>query len=734
MVKSRDCRSAMLYSSLAALSCQAYAVAPEPINLDKIVVSATRSTESVKDTPADVSIVTAEAIGKRSILTVDEALNTLPGLFVRRGKGLADTQAKVTLRGMPGQNRTLFLVDGVRQNDGYTGEVNFNSMDLDNIERIEVVRGPFSSLYGGSAMGGVINVITKIPEETALTMKIGYGNGWKDGDAQDALTKASLSGSIRVTDALGLGISYQRIGTDGYPNNLVTRTSEPPAEVTGWSLTESPTGSTRYIIGDKGDNAYWADTLAVRAYYTIDAHSSVSARIAKSRSEYSYDDPHTYLRDTATGDPVYAVGSIKEGSFLSGPGHVEQTDISATWQMELDGVDSTLSAGYMNQDTNWYITPSSTSATRSGGPGTISNTPNSVKSLDWQFAFPVGLRHTVTAGLSWSMSEARNQEFGLSDWLDEDTKTSLTYEAKGKERTYALFVQDVYDLTDELAFYAGVRFDRWTTFDGMSNQVGSAGNPTWYDDRSKTAVSPKLSAVYRPSDATAYRASVGRSFRAPTTYELYRTWVSSSGVSYASNPNLNPETTTSWELGIDHTFFPELSLAATYFNNSMKDFVYRHTITSTLKQYENAARASSRGVEVQMNGTVASSLNWFANYTYTDAKIDRNPAVPDSEGKKIPMIPESTFNIGADWQYGRTTVGGTVRYVSDLFGSDDNSDTVDHVYGAYDGYTLVDVRVAYQITEQLTVSFAVNNLLDEDYYIYYKAPGRSWFAEVAAKF
>ena len=139
-------------------------------------------------------------------------------------------------------------------------------------------------------------------------------------------------------------------------------------------------------------------------------------------------------------------------------------------------------------------------------------------------------------------------------------------------------------------------------------------------------------------------------------------------------------------------------------------------------------------MEVQTNGTVASSLNWFANYTYTDAKIDKNPAVPDSEGKKIPMIPESAFNIGADWHYGRTTVGGTVRYVSDLFGSDDNSDTVDHVYGAYDGYTIVDIRTAYQIAEQLTVSFAVNNLLDEDYYIYYKAPGRSWFAEVAARF
>ena len=95
----------------------------------------------------------------------DQAVNTLPGVFDTRGKGLTDTLSSINLRGMPGQARTLVLLDGMPLNSAYTGNVQFGGLAPEDIRQIEVIRGPFSSLYGGYAMGGVVNILTKMPRK-----------------------------------------------------------------------------------------------------------------------------------------------------------------------------------------------------------------------------------------------------------------------------------------------------------------------------------------------------------------------------------------------------------------------------------------------------------------------------------------------------------------------------------------------------------------------------------------
>jgi iron complex outermembrane receptor protein len=169
----------------------------------------------------------------------------------------------------------------------------------------------------------------------------------------------------------------------------------------------------------------------------------------------------------------------------------------------------------------------------------------------------------------------------------------------------------------------------------------------------------------------------------------------------------------------------------------MKDFIYRSD-TGTVDSLNrpillliNAAKAESRGVELGLSGNIG-HVHWFGNYTYTKAKIIDNPAVPTSEGKFLTFIPEHAANVGADWTRGRYTVSGAVRYADDRFATDDNTDTVHDVYGAYSAYTLVEAKLGYQITDHLKAALSLDNITDEEWFDNNPGPGRSWFFEISS--
>jgi len=138
--------------------------APPPLS-ESVLVTATRGTADRDTSPASSAIVTRDEIERRAITSVDQALTPVEGVYAYRVRGLADNEAGVGMRGFSGrgggQSRVLVLVDGQPVNNGYTGAVNWTALTLGEVDRVEVVRGPFSSLYGGNAMGGVVNVLTR---------------------------------------------------------------------------------------------------------------------------------------------------------------------------------------------------------------------------------------------------------------------------------------------------------------------------------------------------------------------------------------------------------------------------------------------------------------------------------------------------------------------------------------------------------------------------------------------
>lgn len=705
----------------------------QPRSLPVLVVSATRSEQIADDVPAASSVVTINEINQRRVSTVDQALNLTPGGYFRRGKGLMDTAANISLRGLPTMRRTAILLNGIPLNDSYTGSINLASINVDDIERIEVVRGPFSSLYGSNAMGGVINIVSKQPDGAGARLNIGYGDGFGEDKAPQEMIDISMSANLQATESMGMRVSYRHRKTDGYPTDFVTRVTDLPVELGGAIATTDTLGEPRFLIGHKGDNGYRDDSLALAARYHIGPDSDLDLHLIRSRSEYVYQHPRSLLRNPA-GDEQFITGTgsiaveMPTSNYLTGPGGADEDIFIASHTGSIGGVGSKLTLGYVHQRDGWFVTPDVT-ATLGGGVGTVSNTETAHRIADWQLEALIGNRHTLTGGLYFRHGEAENSEHSLSDWRDRGSVTGLVYEAEGRDLTYALFLQHRFEINDKWTSYLGIRQDWWETRRGLANSLGIDGFPLHYPRRSDRHTSPKLALVYQRTPATRYRLATGSSFRAPAIFELYRTWLSTvSDTTFESNPDLGPETVFSWEIGVDHHVSSNLRLNATLFGNRMRDFIYRTMVTSSpsVQRFENTARAHSRGVEIGLAGNF-SQVEWQANYTYTDAVIDDNPLVPASEGMRIIQIPKNVASIALFWQQGRLGVNGTARYVDERFNRDDNNDRVKGVFGAYDSYILLDMSLGYQFTDNLAGSLSIDNLADRQWYDFYLSPGRAWF-------
>jgi iron complex outermembrane receptor protein len=730
------------------LALPAYGEEP-PADLDEIVVTATRTEKSVEDAPGSVSVVTSAEMKKRNIQSLDEALNLLPGVLDNHMKGLRGTNSTVTFRGLSGAGRSLLLLDGMPLNDAYAASQPWDGLFPQNFSRIEVVRGPSSSLYGGNAMGGVINFMSSMPEKREVTLSGGFGDRLGSDTGLANLWSAYASygdriGNFRLYAAFG----YRT--TRGYPTALVTAAGAPTeaSGITGAIPTSSTTGDVKYLVGDTGDNGWWDYSAAVRAQYDISDTATVRFSWLRTANKYFYEDPHTFLRN-ADGDPVYTYANasgkavITESTFLNGNGSKVMDTCTIHAEALLGTVKGKFLFGVNDQNVNWYLTPSA--ATLAGGKGTKSDSPGRTYYTDIQASLPVMDRHILTGGFTFRYDTADSNNFPVNDYRDPDSVSGASTQwGGGTSQTYSVYLQGEIALLDTLTLYAGLRDDVWVSSDGYAGFTGTGATSETYPHKTKNSVNPKGALVWRPLDGTTLRVSGGKAFRAPPLNQLYKTWMSSSTLTiYNANPDLDPETVLGWDIGAEQALWKGAKIKATFFENYLSHMIYNVTQPGTTtidgkeyknKKYTNVGGAETRGVELEVEQKVGENLRLFAGYTYTDSEITEYDPDPSLVGKQLTQAPRNMFFVGADASWGPASLFVSGRYVGKRLNSDDNSDTVNNVYGSYDPYFVVDMKAAYRVTDWATVSFSVNNLLDREYYTYYVAPGRSFFANLDLKF
>ncbi|MFH0872389.1 MAG: TonB-dependent receptor [bacterium] len=714
--------------------------------LEEVVVTATKTPTTVREAPASVTVVTSEDLEKKNVKNLDSALRNEVGLFDRRGKGMTETVTNVQMRGFAGPERTLILFDGQPLNTGYTASVNWNVLPVEDVERVEIVRGPFSSLYGRYAMGGVINVIPKVPEKLEIKGKVGYGT--------DDTTRYFLSVGDRFLDRISLYLSYDQNSTNGYAPEMVTKTA---TANTGTIEVDDPReirnkygDDNVYLIGDKGDNWYDQQTYSLRGRWDITQATKLSLGYTHGWYRYGYDEYHVRLKtkdgtkiDDSAGKYVYFPDDegywrfrVSPYDFLNGSGARTTEICNASLEQKFwDRGRVKLSLGLTDEPDNWYTLPKA-GATFEGGPGTVSESPNRMVQLELQSDIPIGEQNLLTAGISYNYDQTRNREWLLEDWNHKTSKTELQSKAEGKNRIWGFYLQDKIEYPPHFTLYLGGRFDRWRAYDGRSETVSSTED---YSPAKADSFCPKLAIVYHPFFEpvdTVFRFAAGKAFRYPTVYELYRTWRSTSGSTYEGNPDLNPEKTKSWEVGADLMVWKRLNLKATYFENYIDDLIYNATISDSplVVRKMNAARGLTRGVEAEVRIQATSFLDLFANGTYLNAKIIDNPDNPKSENQQVPYVPRHMATLGADFHYWTLKASFAGHYASKVFTIDDNSDRATGVPGSWDPYWVWDTKIGWDFCKWGNISFAVNNVFDREYYQSYLAPGRKVFTELTLRY
>jgi iron complex outermembrane receptor protein len=732
----------------AETSAPARTTKQKPEVLEKIVVTATRTARNPDDVPASITIITKEDIKKQSIQTVDEALAQVSGAYDSHRNIWGDAMTNVNLRGFPAstQARTLVLLDGQDISTAYANSGSWINLPVENIERIEVIRGPFSALYGGSAMGGVINIITKTAKKLEMLAQGGYGtyDSWTSylGAGDRLWNKVSIQG----------GFNYRL--TSGYASNLVTKMASPgfaAATVAGWIPTTTSTGVPTNIIGNTGDNFWSTYSINGKISWDITAGQKVTFSVLDGYFSYGYDLFNSYLNNTTTGAKVWQgtfglVGTptkfsnLRQGAFISGNGRQRTQIYNLTSENQLtDSTSLKFHAGLMNQPENWGTTPSSSNplTTFGGGPGTLTSSPSKSWVGELQVDQAIGKKQQLICGLAYTTGSGSSQQYNLTNWRDPGTEGTLNKMAGGRDRNIGVYIQDEIAWHPKFNTVAGVRLDWWETYGGAYMPIAGAPvvNPP---SRSQVAVSPKIAFLFRPWQWMTWRTSVGTAFRAPTIYELYSTTLFPSGLLYKGNPNLKPETTLSWEIGTTLKPLKGTSFTVTYFANYVNDMIYSVTDpadpTGKTVAKENAAKATIEGVEMELNQRLCSWLEVFGNTTLVNARITDNPFNPASVGKKITYTPRQQYNFGFTFHYWKILATLSGRYVSKIMTQDDNSDKVNNVPGSYDPFFTLNSKIIYTPVKYVDVSVAVDNLLNRQSFCYNLQPGRMIWAKVALKY
>ena len=709
--------------------------------LEEIVVTA----PEVKGAPGRTTLITKEEINIKNTQNAIKILEHIPGVHLRPEKRRG---GRISMRGI-GETKIVILLDDSILNDSFHQNVFWNIVPIETIERVEVIPGPFSALYGGrGGIGGTVKFITKMPEKEEFFVRGVYGS--------DRMMRGTASYGNKLHDKLSFYISYDYMQTDGYVADYITKSAKDGTgdiPVTGWEKTTDSKGNPMYLIGDKGKNESWEWNVLSKLRFDFSDTSRITLTFSPSQWNYGgLSDPDSYLTNAGTGESVYS-GKIMftddgeqknidlgTATFLEG-----ETERSKRYRYTLAyeteftrDINLRATIEYVDEKKRGFTITPSEGATSSGGPGRLSSRP-----FDrWQGrieskAFDIFGFNNLTVGADYMREEGGREDYiEMTNWRDESTRGEMNAKSGGISSVYSLFVQDEMILMkNRLILYLGGRLDYWKLSDLM-DWSKDTGTHT-YDDRDETHFCPKGSVKYSPFESTTLRLSLAKAFTAPRLHDLVGgSW--KANYMRLSSPYLKPEKATCWEAGVDQTIANKTLVRVTYFENYLRDFQYKEKWAEEGINYDVAksgGKARIRGVELGIRHQITSFLSAYANMTYQDTEVTEDKQDPQKEGKQMTSVPQEMYNFGLLCEnYAGFRGSVTGRYVGKVYGDSLNLDTKNHVWGTYDPYFTLDAKVGYEIRKGLEVSFAVDNLLDKDYYQSSRAPGREFFGEVVYRF
>ena len=567
---------------------------PTILEAQEIVVTGTRSIHSLKNVPVETSLLSARELEGIGLQTLTDAVRWIPGVNISGGApNGAARRLTAMIHGLPSQY-SMILVDGKRAKSEHihTG-TNLNLVPIGMIERIEVVKGPASALYGSEAFGGVINIITKLlPEKSVYGAEISYGE----------------------YNTQNININHgSTIGKMGYyiNGNLMRTDGVPDANAIKFDYNQTN------LLGKLSYNVSKNNLLKFNTRY------------------YS----NKYLRKST-------LPKINDRWF----------NMSGQWESRLSDK-SSITTGLLY----------------SHFKGEYRNDDNCTIMADVVYEGELNNNNVITTGV-----EIRNEQFSRIATPQKETTV------------VSGFIKDEVRLTAPLTYITALRIDNHPN-------IG-------------TEFTPKFGALYRLTMDTDIRASIGKGFRAPSLQDLYEKEFDHRTYYRNGNPNLKPEYSMSYNLGIEHRFNDIVVMRISGFSNDFKDMIMALDTGESLNgkpifRRENIKEASAQGVETEIRFKVG-SLNAMLSYSYSDTQDDNDdPLAYSPEHMTVLRLYyyAQRFSLGAMLSF----EDARNRYYKTSGGQDKLKD-----------YTLVNLSVNKKLVGNLMIFFRVENLFDQEFEIY----------------
>ena len=701
--------------------------------LDQMVVTATRTEKKIIDVPASVEVVTAKDIEKSGAVYVDDALKKVAGIAVSRTGGIGNSKPVVSMRGVKSGSDVLVLVDGQPMDNAYSGVVNWNDIPVESIEKIEIVKGPSSAIYGSNAMAGVINITTKDSEKLHAKTSLTYGTNhtWiKKVNLGDKVGKFSYDLYYQGTDSH----TYSDWAKAGETTRKEDPKSTNRAKANNYPLTPTSSGGKQAVVGKKGNKIWDEDTYKGKFTYKFDDSKSLSLGYIKTKNEYSYDYSSA---ERWLGKGYY---DIKNGNTIGGK-YFNVSDTTFTGAP--GGVDEKIyTIGYTDKENGLRINAGLTDNTSWNGGYYCG------LSTKYSYTTYNSKRYTLGVTKEAQLSDNDAAVFGIQyqhDTIDKvkfNTKNVLDQSALGKADTYGVFFQNEHKFNDKLSAIAALRYDTWHVKDGYvyDQNSGIKESPA---SRSDSSVSPKLALNYKFDDTQSAYLAWGQAFSAPGLYDMFSGTINgktkgtpaSEKSIVIPNPNLKPQIITTTEAGYKKSFNDKTILQMAVFHNKIKNINYQgatgnpdHHIkdddqydgqeagTSPYieKQLTSEGEGKTIGFEIGVTHQFDDKLSAYVNATIQNPVITKGASEKEND-KIVRMTPKRLFNIGIDYVDNKFSAELAGNYYSKKFGQADNSDTITGVPGAYDPVFLMNFTSKYSFDKHHGLEFSVFNLFDREY-------------------
>lgn len=705
------------------------------VDLGEITTTSNRTSSLTLESSGNISIVTKTDIAKQPNAKFSDTLRSTEGIITPKGRGL-ETFDTITIRGISGG--TNILIDGVSINDMNNDTKMLTAMSAFDLDRVEVVRGPFSNIYGNGALGGVVNFITQMYDELTIKASIGYGNPMQDKNAPQNLVRGFFSiGDSYFNQRFKIKASYGFSTSKGYAADDAWSATMQNG-VNGYMPSMSNTGETRYIVGDMGRQAFGTHDFRLKSQLDIGDNGELSALFHYSNFHYKHTDQQTLLNKD--GNPYYgdAIGKPNTGgisgnipySYVGGMGVEDYNQFIEAIKYKHYFSNSTLEFNISRLDGFDTYNGPNADATPSGGSAKQTNTRHQKNAIDLFYSIQIDKAFSILLGADYKMLSMDISNANVANWQNLNSQ-KLSF--AGKSGGVSNFIGAFGDLTmrffnHSLIISIGGRVDYWIGDNYYNIDTNGLSLPT--RGNKKFTFSPKLSINYIPFNGTLLKASIGQAFRVPTLKQMFSTHILNDGTAILGNPNLKPENATSFDIGIEQDLINN-PIKIFYFYTYLSNAIYQDNTTNS---YQNAGSARIQGVEISYKETLFYNITFNIAYTWSDSKMLKNSLNPSSIGKKLPTIPEHKAYIGLYYEYKNlfsqdSTIYTSLGYefASKAYRNADNSDTIKNVYGAIDSYSLVDLRVGMHINKDFSLNFDITNLFNQRYYSYYKAPGRAFF-------